>query len=195
MDECRLNPVGTPSWAGSGGFLQKRAAAFPWERKRDPMPLARARVGPSLRGGVDGRAGEPARGFRGRPERKAACRAQWGVCRMVTLLCAPVWEGQSCPLGGVRRVPWGPRPRRYERAGGVHMPGGQGSSTGKETQAPRVTCLRRNSRGGTAGARRRGFARGWLQPCARPRLLSATAPPTLVFDPPPASWRSTWGLC
>lgn len=128
MDECRLNPVGTPSWAGLGGFLQEQAAAFPWERNRDPMPLARARVGPSLRGGVGGRAGEPARGLRGRPERKAACRAQWGVCRMVTLLCAPVWEGQSCPLGGGRQVPWGPRPRWYKRAGGVHMPGGQGSS-------------------------------------------------------------------
>ena len=194
----RLNPVGTPSWTGSGGgFLQEQAAScHSLGEKQGPHAAGQSTGGPKppgeewTGGQVSWRVVSGADRREGRPPGHSGAGAGWWPC------CAP-------QAGRDRAARW------EEAAGypGAHALDGmrgqvesihlevRGHPAGKETQAPRVTCLRRNSRGGAEGARRRGCARGWLQPRARPRGLSAATPPPPVFDPPPASRRSTRGLC
>lgn len=175
-----LNPVGTSSWAGSGGgFLQERAAAVPWERNRDPhgAGLLRLATGGPKPPGEEWTGGQVSRhAVSGADQREGRPPGTTGWVQD--------HDPAVCPRLGGTAARW-EEAARYPGAHALDGTRGQvesiclevrGHPTGKETQVPRVTRLGRNSRGGSEGARRRGCARGGLQPRTRPRGLSAAAP-------------------
>ena len=181
-----------------GGFLQEQAAScFSLGEKQGPHAAGQSTGGPKLPGeewtggqvswhvisGADRR--------EGRPPGHSGAGAGWWPC------CAP-------QTGRDRAARW------EEAAGypGAHALDGmrgqvesiclevRGHPAGKETQAPRVTRLRRNSREGAEGARRTGCARGWLQPRASPGVCLPPLPlprplihPQLRGGPPGVSVR------
>ena len=177
-----VEPCGDPILGGvGGGFLQERAAAFPWERNRDPHGAGLLRLatgGPKPPGeewtggqvsrhavsGADRREGRPP-GTMGRvQDHDPAVRPRLGG----TAAC---WEEAT----------------RYPGAHALDGTRGQvesiclevrGHPTGKETQVPRVTRLRRNSRGGSEGAQRglRGGSEERLCPGVAPASHPARGP-------------------